>query len=435
MQLTPPLTPGSSAPNGPSRLGARLRQAACVLLAAGAPAARAATADGLPAAAQETRTRYDLGGLFYAEAQRTSVAEPLARITRLFPDGQSLSVQFALDVMTGSSPTGANPAGVAHTTTSASGTKTTVGAGEVPVSTFKDMRGALDLEYERPLGHWTPAFSTHFSREKDYQSLGGSAKLSVDVDQRRSTLTFGGGLNRDRVFPVGGLRPGLTSGRRAYADAGSKNVRTALVGTSRVLSRRWLGAVNVSRTWEDGYLTEPYKVVSLISPTTGRTTGELDEKRPDRRLRTSVLVNSNYHLTQDVLYVLYRYYWDDWAIRSHTFDLRYRFQRPGEGWLEPHARYYTQGAADFFRAGLRQGSALPAFASADRRLGEVRTATLGLAYGFRLPGTPGEWSVRGEYMGQFGNSHPKDAIGVQRNYDQAPPLHVGSIVFGWTIER
>lgn len=432
MQLTPQDTATFAARHSGSLLTGRLRAAACLLLASAVPTAAVA---GVAAPPTESRTRIDVSGLLYAEQARTTVAEPLARITRLFPDGQTLSMQFALDVMTGASPTGANPSGVAQTTTSASGTTKTVGADAIPTATFKDTRAAIDLEYERPLGVWTPAFSAHFSREKDYQSFGGGAKLSVDVDQRLSTITFGAGTNQDRVFPVGGLRPGLTSGAASFADAGAKHVRTALLGTTRVLSRRWLGAVNVSRAWENGYLTEPYKVVSVISRATGRTTGQLDEKRPDTRLRTSILVNSNYHLTRDALYASYRYYFDDWGIRSHTIDLRYRVERSAHTWLEPHVRLYSQGAADFFHSGLRSGDPLPAFASADRRLGPLRTLTLGATYGFKFPGQPGEFSLRGEYMGQFGDHHPAGTIGVQKSYDQSPAMHVGSIVIGWTIER
>jgi hypothetical protein len=376
-----------------------------------------------------------MSGLLYGERDRTAVAEPVAKITRLSANGQKLSAQFALDMMTGASPTGANPAGVSQTTTSASGTTTTTPADRIPTARFKDVRGALDLAWERPLGVATPGLSAHFSREKDYQSLGLSGKLSLDLDQRLTTLTVGGGSNRDRVFPQGAIAPGLTSGVASTLDAESKRVETGLLGVSRVLSRRWLAGVTLSRTWERGYLSEPYKVVSLLNASTGRTTGALTEKRPDRRQRLSVLANSVYHLSEDVAYVSYRFYSDDWNVRSHTIDLRYRIARGQDSWLEPHARAYTQSAAEFFHPGLVQGRPLPAFATADRRLGELRTLTLGATYGFRFPGQPGEWSVRGEYMGQFGNSHPAGVVGVQRNYDLAPPMHVGSLVIGWTLER
>ena len=412
-----------------------------LLAAAGTPAAAAAQTPG------EATTRYDVSGLYYAEAQRTSVIEPVARITRLFADGQSLSAQFALDVMSGASPTGANPSGVPQTVTSASGTTTTTSADQVPTAMFKDTRGALDLDWVRPLGLLTPTLGAHYSREKDYQSFGANAKLSLDVNQRLTTFTVGGGTNRDSVFPVGGIVPGLTSvaasgggeggegGGESGVESASKRVGTGLVGVSQVLTRRWLAAANLSRTWEQGYLTEPYKVVSLLDGTTGFTTGQLTEKRPDSRLRTSVLVNSVYHLSQDIAYVSYRYYWDDWNIRSHTIDLRFRRDYESGAWLEPHARYYSQSAAEFFHQGLVDGRPLPAFASADQRLGELRTVTLGATYGFKLPSQPGELSVRAEYMGQFGNGHPADAVGVQREYDLAPPVNIFSLVVGWSFGR
>ncbi len=425
-----PSTP--STPSTPVR--ARLRTAACALLAVvGAPGVLHAGGS-TPQPADPT-LRIEVNGLLYAERARTTVAEPVARITRLYANGQKLSAQFALDMMTGASPTGANPAGVAQTTTSASGTTTTRPADQIPTAIFKDLRGALDLAWERPFGIVTPGFSTHYSREKDYQSLGASGKLSLDLDQRLTTLTVGGGSNRDRVFPQGGIAPGLTTGVASTLASENKQVETGLVGVSRVLSRRWLAGVTLSRTWERGYLTEPYKVVSLLNASTGRTTGALTEKRPDRRQRMSVLANSVYHLSENVVYVSYRFYSDDWNVRSHTIDLRYRITKGVDSWLEPHARVYTQGAADFFHPGLVQGRPLPAFATADRRLGELRTLTFGATYGFHLLGRPGEWTVRAEYMGQFGNSHPDGVVGVQRNFDLAPPMHVGSLVIGWTLER
>jgi hypothetical protein len=400
-----------------------------VLLAAGTPAAATAATPG------EASTRIEATGLYYAERERTTVLEPVARITRLFADGQSLSAQFALDTMSGASPTGANPSGLTQTTTSSSGHTTTQPASQLPTAMFKDTRGALDLEWARPLGLLTSTLGGHFSREKDYQSLGGNAKLSLDLDHRLTTLTVGAGTNGDRVFPVGGILPGLTSGEESVADMETKRVITGLAGVSRVLSRRWLAAVNVSRTREQGYLTEPYKVVSLVSASTGRTTGTLTEKRPGRRERTSVLASSVYHLSDDVAYVSYRYYWDDWKIRSHTIDLRYRRALASQSWLEPHVRFYAQSAAEFFHQGLVAGRPLPEFASADQRLGRLRTATLGATYGFRLPGQPGELWVRGEWMGQFGDGHPADAVGVQRQFDLAPPVKVTSIVVGWSLER
>jgi len=212
-----------------------------------------------------------------------------------------------------------------------------------------------------------------------------------------------------------------------------KEVRDGMVGISRVLTRRWLVGANLAQTYETGYLTEPYKVVSLIDPTTGFTTGQLTEKRPTSRRRTSVLGNSVYHLKSDVLYLSYRWYRDDWGIRSHTVDLKLRRDLGNGTFFMPHLRAYVQTQADFFHLGLRDGDPLPEYASSDFRLGELRTATIGGTYGFALPGYPGEFTVRAEYIHQWGKSHPADAVGVQRDFDLEPPVEIGSLHLGYTV--
>ena len=38
-------------------------------------------------------------------------------------------------------------------------------------------------------------------------------------------------------------------------------------------------------------------------------------------------------------------------------------------------------------------------------------------------------------MGKFGNGHPADAVGVQREYDLAPTVNIFSLVVGWSLLR
>jgi len=417
----------------PSVLG-RLRAAACVLLASGAPAIAHADAG--------ATTKVDASLLVYGEQNRAKVTEPTARLTRLFPDGQTLSAQLGIDVITGASPTGALPSGVdsvgpPQTYTTPSGNVVTVPPpppDRIPLSPFKDTRVALDGSWFRPLGLLTSTIGGNFSREKDYQSLGGNAKVSLDLMHRLTTLTLGAGLNHDSVFPVGGTPVGLSAGGLPLSRAHDpKQVVSGMAGLSRILTRRWMMAVSGTRMREQGYLTEPYKVLSILDPATGHSVGQLTEKRPSTRNRTDVLGSSVYHLTRDLVYVSYRYYWDDWSVRSHTLDLKYRHALPGEAYLEPHVRFYSQTAASFFRSGLVQGDPIPEYATSDDRLGSLRTGTIGATVGFRVPEYPGEWTVRAEYIGQFGNRHPGDVVGVQRQYDLFPTLNIGTLVVGYSI--
>ena len=106
---------------------------------------------------------------------------------------------------------------------------------------------------------------------------------------------------------------------------------------------------------------------------------------------------------------------------------------PNQAWLQPHLRLYAQRRADFYTTSFSQDQSLPQFASSDQRLGNLRSATLGATYGFRLPDFRGEFTVRAEYMVQWGDGHPTDAIGVQRQMNLYPPESVGSLLVGYSL--
>ena len=59
--------------------------------------------------------------------------------------------------------------------------------------------------------------------------------------------------------------------------------------------------------------------------------------------------------------------------------------------------------------------------------------TLGATYGFHVPITPGEWSVRGEWMHQWGNGRSAHPPGEQASIDQFPPYETGTLLIGYSI--
>jgi len=405
----------------------RLSAAACLVLASGATTARAD-----PVA----KWQLDASGLLYGELERTNVLEPTGRLTRLFGGGQTLSAAFGIDVVTGASPTGGIPTSTIQTTTTPSGRVKTETIGTVPTSQFSDTRYVLNLGWLKPWGGWlTTDLGAQYSNEKDYRSLGAEGKLSVALHRGLTTMTVGGGYNDDTVTPTGGTRAPLSDGTVIVGnDPNPKRVSSLLVGVSQVLSRRWMMSLTVSRMYEHGYLTEPYKVLSLVDSTTGDPVGQLTEGRPGTRDRKNVIVSSVYHFENDVLYASDRYYWDDWGIRSNAIDLKLRHDLTSRQYVEPHVRYYLQNQASFFHFALVQGAPVPQYASADYRLGDLQTLTLGGTYGFRPPHSPGEFAIRAEYMRQWGNSHPKEAIGTEQATDLSPPVHIGSLAVTYTVQ-
>ena len=386
------------------------------------------------AADSEAGDKIDLTWLQYGEQSRTRIAEPVVRFTHLMPDGQSFSAQLGIDIITGASPTGALPSGQVQTHTTPSGRVVTSPPGQIPTAPFQDHRLSLDADWKRPLGRLViTTLGGHVSREKDYQSLGANGEVSVDVWHRMMTLTAGGSINHDSVFPVGGTPAGLSDGTILHSSANAKRVGNIFFGASRILSRKWMAGVTGSRTFESGYLTEPYKLVSVMNDN-GQPVSELTDKRPSIRNRTSLLFSSVYHLTDDVLYNSYRYYTDSWKVRSHTLEIRYRHQLDTDTYIEPLLRFYTQSAASFYTVGLHDGAPLPDFASSDYRLGRLQTITLGATYGFAFDDNPGNWVVRAEYIRQAGDSSPPGAVGIQRGFDLAPPVNIYAIVVGYTFK-
>jgi len=381
-------------------------------------------------------TQFDITTLFYGEQSRTDIFEPMVRVSRLFPDGQSLYAQFGLDVVTGASPSGALPSGEIQTTTGSSGRILTIPAGAIPMMNFQDQRFGFDGDWHKSLSRFfTSDIGGHFSRERDYQSLGINGKMSVDLFRRLTTLTFGGGYNHDSVFPTGGTPAGLSDGTIISNQGNPKQVKNFMIGISQVLSRKWLFGFDFSRTFENGYLTEPYKVISIVDPVTGIPVSQLTDKRPDARDRTSLLFSSAYHLSRDVVYLYYRHYWDTWKLQSDTFDFKYRHELGSENgtYLEPHIRYYHQTPAEFFTVGLVEGDPLPEFATADTRLGLLKTMTLGTTLGFHIFDNPSLWTIRAEYIRQIGDSYPVNAVGIQQTFDLSPPLNTFAVVVGYSF--
>ena len=349
-------------------------------------------------------------------------------------------MSFSRCAWSGASPNGATISDKPQTFTSPSGNSVdTIAAGKFPTRSFTDTRYAIGADWENPLGRMTRNTLTgNLSTETDYGSVGVSDTLTRDFNNRLTTLSVGLGANSDSVNPVGGTPTALSvvpTPPSPVVSTGASNSKTsvdALVGITQVLTPRTLTQLNFTHTNESGYLTDPYKLLSVVDPVTGGTLSYVFEKRPTTRSSNAIFWSLAYHLPHDVVHFSYRYFSDDWGIQAQTAELRYRFELGSGSYLEPHLRYYTQSAADFYRHSLVSGQPLPVNASADYRLAEMQGNTIGLKFGMPM-GKGSEWGVRIERMVETGTSHPTDAIGVQKNYDLYPKLEVATLLVTYSI--
>ncbi len=384
------------------------------------------------------------GLLFYSEADRIQVVEPVVSASKSLESGDLLTLRGVIDTITGASPNGATPTNRAQTFTSPSGDSYTVAAGDTPTRNTQDMRVAFDAEWEKELSRMVRnTLSGSISNEEDFLSLSVSDTIQLDLNKRHTTLAAGVALTVDTVSAEGGTPvelesvlyppPALPLPPGEDDDEGEqKNSVELLLGMTQIIDRKTLSQLNYSMSHSSGYLTDPYKFLSVIEPLSGNTLDYRYEKRPDTR--TSQILNwrLNHQFVEDVLYLGYRYFVDDWGITAHTADIKYRSELGAGRYLQPHLRLYQQSAADFFRHSLVDGEPLPNHASADLRLGEMSGRTLGIKYGMPLAG--GDFTIRLEQMVQQGGSSPPDAIGIQQNYDLYPTLSASIIQFGYRFQ-
>jgi hypothetical protein len=362
--------------------------------------------------------------LYYTERDRVRAIEPVVRMARPLGDDESIAFKVVIDSLTGASPSGAVPTTTPQTYTSPSGNATyRTPARETPLDpTFLDTRLALSFEWTRPAGaERSVVYQGHASKEYDYTSMGFGATVKQDFNKRNTTLTAGLSYNRDGIDPVGGVplglapQPAFPAVKTTIDDSNDKDVVEALLGVTQLIDGTTLMQLNYTYGRDAGYLTDPYKLVSVVDAG-GVPLQTLYEARPDERRRQALYWRTQKAFGRDVLNVSYRYYWDDWDVMAHTVDVRYRLDF-GARYLEPHLRYSHQRQADFYRPFLRQGEAVE-HASADYRLSRMTTTTVGLKYG--VPLETGELGVRLEFLRQAGDDHPPGAPGPLANLDLFP---------------
>jgi hypothetical protein len=374
--------------------------------------------------------------LVYSERHRTRATEINFDLDRHFKNNMALGLRLTFDGLTGASPTGASPSRYPQTLTRPSGGATTVvPAGAIPIDkAFHDTRFALDASLSRPLGRMTTVgVGTHLSSEHDYKSIGASLSITRVLNQKNTTIGIVASISHDVSSPVGGLPVPFTDmtaeaqtdnyGRKETGKP--KSVQDVMFSVSQVLDQRTVLRVNYSLDRASGYLTDPYKVITLVQPPDsadpGEPTGNIHERRPEKRNKNAVYGQLRRFMFGGPVDLSYRYFWDDWGITAHTIDCYVQVDLKKRGAIQPHLRWYKQAAADFYGAFLVQGAALPEFASADSRLASFQALTYGLTY--TIPtGRDTRLNFTGEYYRQRGNGSPPDVFGTLALYDLFPAL-------------
>jgi len=390
---------------------------------------------------EEDSWEFDTAFLLYSEVDRVSAGEAILNAKKTFSDEEVLNLKLTIDALTGASANGAVAQPNVQTFTRPSGNgQYDVVAGDTPLDdTFHDTRVQLNAQWTQPIAtDYSASAGVHISKEYDYLSIGINGNLGIDFNQKNTTFSIGASYFQDTFTPEGGIPKPFASmligdssspswdddfAQTRIGTEDDKTTTDMLLGFTQVINRRMIIQFNYSYSMVDGYLTDPFKILSIVN-NEGLAQDYVYEQRPDQRIKQSAYVQSMYHFDTTVLDISYRYMWDDWDIESHTIDSRFRIPLDGGSYIQPHFRYYQQSAADFYAPYLMQSKfelQRPEFASADYRIGEMTAYTLGLKYGMTV-NNGHELSFRLEYYHQAPSDAGFEAPSVLTNEDLYPAI-------------
>jgi hypothetical protein len=371
------------------------------------------------ALAIENAWEVDSSFLYYSEADdRVSVAKFVAGVGGDVSDRDRVNILAVLDTMSGSTPSGAvKTSGGSDTTTGASGGGGT-GVSDPNANAlvkFDDTRLGNSLTWTHQHdNNWTANYNGAVSIENDYRSYSAAVTVDKETANKANRFTVGIAGTYDEIFRVGlgGTPVPLTQiADNEYAGQGEKTTTDLILGLTHVINRRTVGQVNLAYSLSQGYLTDPYKVFSVVDIGTGLPIDDSSyyESRPDERQRASITFQLNHQTypSNNIIHGSYRYYTDDWEVDSHTLDMNYRITFINTNYLETSLRLYTQTKAFFYQnqfyvnntAGLDPTTLFPDYISADYRLDDMDSVTPGIRYG-REVGKDGHLRARLEYMYQ-----------------------------------
>jgi len=384
----------------------KLALASCTLLSHGLP--------NTVQAAEGEDWAVDGSLLHYAEEDRITVNKFIGTLVTNVSEADKVKVDLVYDTMSGSTPSGAlDGAGSFATISTPSGAGGfSASSGSTSVADFEDTRlgVSVDWEHTKKRVHRIN-YGSSISVEKDFTSFGLNTNYAQDTSSRIVTYSAGIAATFDSVRrSTGGTpEPFAEYGQGLTLEEGARVTWDTIFGVTRVLNRRTLGQINFSTGLNDGYLTDPYKLISRtvlldpLDPSQGfDETATYYENRPSSRQRSSVYMSMSHTTRNDnVMHLSYRYYWDDWDVISNTLDYRLKFRYEGGFFIEPHFRYYDQTAANFYMFSIPQETFLltgfPEYASADYRLDQTESTTVGINIGKTFPGE-GKLRVRIEQV-------------------------------------
>ncbi|MBV8063132.1 MAG: DUF3570 domain-containing protein, partial [Nevskia sp.] len=140
-------------------------------------------------------------------------------------------------------------------------------------ASIHDFRQAIQLRGNQRFGSLTGSLVGGYSHERDYTGANGGFEGSWDLNNKLTTLSAGAGYTGNTLNPTEGGSARFPT-RISHA---SNHEYDGFAGIAQVLSPQTVLQTSVGFTWQNGYLSDPYKLAYVAGNT-------VNDARPgDRR--------------------------------------------------------------------------------------------------------------------------------------------------------
>jgi hypothetical protein len=219
----------------------------------------------------------------------------------------------------------------------------------VSSASMKDVRGYGTIGFNRKNLRRSEIYGIRagFSKEYDYTSFSTGLSYTKEWNEGNTELNFNAQVFLDRwkiIYPEMWISEIWSKGA---LDNDRRNSYNAQIFLSQVINTRMIIGLSAEVIYMNGLLSTPFHSVFFKD---GDYPWLPDiERLPTNRLKIPLAIRFNYFpLDFLILRSYYRFYWDDFGIKAHTFNIETPLKINKDFTVSPFYRFHIQTASTFF---------------------------------------------------------------------------------------
>ncbi|MFL1896932.1 DUF3570 domain-containing protein [Aquimarina sp. 2-A2] len=250
-----------------------------------------------------------------------------------------------------------------------------------------DILSTLQLAYSHSSNDRNTIWSinTAIATEYDYFSVGFGGSFTRLFNQKNTELSANVNIYLDTWNAI---YPSELRDQPSFVpfEDEARNSYSLGLGLSQILSKKLQGSLSVDVIYQEGLLSTPFQRVQFSDIPDliiqNFTYADDVERLPDSRFKIAGGGRLHYYLNEKIIFrSFYRYYADDWNIRSHTASIEIPYKITDNLTVYPSYRFYNQRAADYF-APFNEHLSTQEFYTSDYDLSKFNANQFGLGISY-----------------------------------------------------